>query len=327
MVNWAAVGLLVLPTGEMRLAFQTALRLDFPPERPQSFAMSIVRSLSIIAALAILADCESRSPPPSLPLLPTPPIPSAAIPTADCNCGDRDDIKLRLAAAEAALQQAQEEATHVPPDKLYDEASRTRFGVALNAAMNDAMSNTYLPDRPTIFTNPFKSAHTNEESCQIDEIPPMSRCMSADAMMHEQVHERACRERPKPPPFFDTTGFDKGIPIPNPPKLIPLLIEFMQEEITAYSAEVAFLHQQLKRLEDNCRGYRFDGSFTLHGHGRWFGHYHMLTTCCGFSARPGSPARCWNYRILALTPDSEHAPLFGGRKWRNVRAGGRFRRN
>jgi hypothetical protein len=51
-----------------------------------------------------------------------------------------------------------------------------------------------------------------------------------------------------------------------------------------------------------------------------------LTTRCGFSAGSDLPVRCWNHGILAPLADSRHAPFFGGRKWRNVRAGERFRR-
>ena len=51
-----------------------------------------------------------------------------------------------------------------------------------------------------------------------------------------------------------------------------------------------------------------------------------LSTRCGFSAGSDLPVRCWNHGILAPLADSRHAPFFGGRKWRNVRAGERFRR-
>jgi hypothetical protein len=54
------------------------------------------------------------------------------------------------------------------------------------------------------------------------------------------------------------------------------------------------------------------GTFKIGLYGLRFLYQHTLPTRCGFSARSGQPVRCWNRGILALTPDSRHAPLFLG---------------
>jgi hypothetical protein len=205
-----------------------------------------------LCSLLPLAGCDERAPPSAGPA--TPPVAAAAAPDGEpCGCGDRNDLELRLAVAEATIEQIAFEEARVrraygeDPSVTLTPARKDTFKEALERAQAAAGLRSGL----SYSGQPFPRAQTHD-NCEV-EIAPTTRCLAAGAREHEEVHVRHCRSGrpPQAGPSDRVSDLARGWRYRQP------LLDYMREESRGYAAEAAFYRRQLERLRKECRGYSF----------------------------------------------------------------------
>lgn len=149
-----------------------------------------------------------------------------------CQCKDRGDVTSRIAWANAAIDAYRNEISVIKAREAKD-GKRLEYTIERRQTLQKFVSNYVLQKQIRSGGN-NPSAET-DVTCRILIHPPATPCMSAALEIHEKVHKKACDAANS---FFDWKE-----------KLS--LIEYAQEEIAAYTAELAFLNA----LHISCDGW------------------------------------------------------------------------
>lgn len=160
-----------------------------------------------------------------------------------CSCSDAKDMLYRLKEADAAINEykkqiqnyeAQERSSGNPVMFTLAEY-RNNLQPAVQAVLNDVRSAEPPP--------PPKSARakTDQHSCNTV-VSGGSSCLQEAVNRHEIHHSNTCSIR-KPSPLEPASDYRDGMK----------MVEFVQEEITGYTLEKAYLSGEFAKLPDKCK--------------------------------------------------------------------------
>lgn len=175
---------------------------------------------------------------------------SAAVQAQTCNCVDIGDIKRRMKEAQAAL-----DAYGAEMQKMAEQMQRTQQPLPytadrrkiLQGRVQDALNqvSTGIQTAPVSGDNP--GGTDNLCNTTINLHPSATACMRESVRRHEEHHRQECLKTRSAGAILKSIATGKDRFERNEASLI----EYALEEVGGYGVEMAFLQDELTRLESS----------------------------------------------------------------------------